>query len=685
MSDWQRLRDLDNLRRAWQWIRSNPDASYKSYFRDLYRNYAAAEDVLLADLADRLRRGVYAPTVSCKLFFPKASGVLRPYSLLTVEDQIVYQAVANLIAERLLPRVRRQYYKQVFGHLYAGKNSPWFYRKWSDGYRQFNQAARKAFADGFIFTASFDLTAYYDSLDHAVLRHFLNKLGFQPDFCKQITDWFEKWTATEREIYHNHGIPQGPLPSGLISEVVLSHFDSLKLRGVTFRYFRYVDDIRLFAKTKRDLRRLLVELDLLSKDVGLFPQGAKIGIHEVIDIEDELKSVSSPSEIAVPTRWTDQAKLLKRIVKLTPRYKVKDQTRFKYLLAHATPRAVLTSRLWKILDNHPELYKSICNYLRRYRRLPKKAASKAVSIIRKSPLYHSVRAEFISAVDGRLPPAEDKALASVLLKLWAPRSHHPDLLARSATFLIRTGTLTAGQIAHICVRARFWWTRATLVNAISLNHIGQTTWHSVIDDAITDKCDDVGLAAAWNAFTQGYRPRGRAKRWNRPAALMLRELGLIQRNTAAFCGVNNSMQKLSMKIPAANWKRLFVTHYDQAERQAVEVAALSGTNITAFVNALDVFNDLLLSSVFEADGTIGSYTLGNIGSSLNAASRFAAKYPRTFALAKEVHEARYESMYSHPLVRRTQKPTKKTGYSFLSKARRMIALAVDELRNSGLL
>lgn len=54
-------------------------------------------------------------------------------------------------------------------------------------------------------------------------------------------------------------------------------------------------------------------------------------------------------------------------------------------------------------------------------------------------------------------------------------------------------------------------------------------------------------------------------------------------------------------------------NYVQAGKQAIEVAALSGTNITAFVNELDVFNDLLLDSLFAADGAIGDYTLGKIG------------------------------------------------------------------------
>jgi hypothetical protein len=271
MADLDQLRHPDNLRRAWRWLRSNPDAAYKSYFRSFYQRYAIAEEALLNDLADRLRRGFYEPEPSTKLFHPKASGILRPYSLLSVEDQIVYQAAINLIAEKLLPRVAQRYNKTVFGHLYAGKTSTWFYRKWTDGYKAFNQATRQAFADGYVYTASFDLTACYDSLDHRVLKHFLGKLGFDPEFCAKLTEWLEKWTATGRGIFHNHGIPQGPLSSGLLSEVVLSYFDDLKLKYTDFRYLRYVDDIRLFAKEEHTLRRLLVKLDEMSKDIGLFP------------------------------------------------------------------------------------------------------------------------------------------------------------------------------------------------------------------------------------------------------------------------------------------------------------------------------------------------------------------------------------------------------------------------------
>ena len=82
----------ENLRRAWRWIRSNPDASYKRYFRDLYAIYAIADDRLLKRLQARIRRNIYEPTRACKLFFPKPSGiVIRPYSLLTIDSQFANQ------------------------------------------------------------------------------------------------------------------------------------------------------------------------------------------------------------------------------------------------------------------------------------------------------------------------------------------------------------------------------------------------------------------------------------------------------------------------------------------------------------------------------------------------------------------------------------------------------------------
>ncbi len=685
MADLDQLRNSENLRRAWRWIRSNANASYKSYFRPLYQHFAVAEEALLDDLADRLRRDIYEPEPACKLYQPKASGILRPISLLSVEDQIVYQAAVNLIAEKLRPRVVQRYNKQVFGHLYAGKTSTWFYRKWSDGYKAFNEAARQAFDDGFTYTASFDLTACYDSLDHRVLRHFLQKLGLDLEFCRKLSEWLEKWTATERGIFHNHGIPQGPLSSGLLSEVVLAHFDELKLNGVNFRYFRYVDDIRLFAKNEHDLRRLLVSLDLLSKDVGLFPQSGKISIHRVHNIEDELKTISNPPEAVITRLFTDQKKLLKRIEELSPRYEIKNPTRFKYLLAHANPSAKLTNRLWRILEKRPEIYRSVCNYLRRYPRLPRVPAEKLVALVKTNTLYQAVRAEFIRAADGRLPPTQDKAMAVLLKKSWSPKAMHADFQVATGRFLIRTGNLSQNQIKYACKVAPSWWVRASLINALDPAQLGANTLNQIVDNGVKDRGNDAALAASWKGFEQFYLPPGSRTGWNKSAELLMREVGLIKRSSASHCGINHALKKLDPRIPAVNWKKLFGARYSQAERQIIETVAASGVNITGFVNFLDVFDDLLIDAVCQSDGTIGSYNLGQIGSVLYAPSgRFATKFPKTFKLTKEVHDRRYESMASHPLIKTSGKPTRRITYKFLPTAKKLMRESIAELQGVGL-
>ena len=416
----------ENLTRAWRWVQSNPEAAYKGYFRALYANYRIADDALIEGLRDRLIRGVYEPAHACKIYFPKKSGGLRPYSLLTVEDQIVYQAMMNIVAEQLTPRVRDKHFSQVFSHIYAGKSSPWFYRKWQNGYFEMNRAARKVFGEGFIYTASFDLTAFYDSVDHQVLRHFLIELGCDIDFNRLLLTCLVQWTATQRKmrIYHGHGIPQGPLSSGLLAEVILQHFDSGRTIHDAVRYLRYVDDIRLFAKTEGDLRRAVAELDYLSKEVGLFPQAAKIAIRKVNDIDEELKTVSKPEviELDLDAEKVDQRALGARLNELSPKFRINEATEFKFLLARAEPRKRLSLRLIRILDHHPFLYSDVLRYMRKYDRLPADISDWLVKQLRSNPIYAAMIAELLDTAEGRMDIFSLKELDGYVKEHWNPKS-----------------------------------------------------------------------------------------------------------------------------------------------------------------------------------------------------------------------------------------------------------------------
>jgi len=51
----------------------------------------------------------------------------------------------------------------------------------------------------------------------------------------------------------------------MLSESVLMHIDAAEEQGRRTIYLRYVDDIKIMAKTEADLRKKLVKLDLSSR------------------------------------------------------------------------------------------------------------------------------------------------------------------------------------------------------------------------------------------------------------------------------------------------------------------------------------------------------------------------------------------------------------------------------------
>jgi len=672
------LADLANIRRAWRWVRSNPDAQYKSYFRDLYSAYAIADERLLAELQEPLRQGTYQASHACKLFLPKPSGILRPYSLLSVQDQVAYQAAVNVVAERLFPRVRSLYYKDVFGHLYAGKTSACFYRTWSDGYAKFNEAARQAFAKGFRFAASFDLTACYDSLDHGVLQYFLERIGCEREFCQLLASWLNVWTATDKRIYHNHGVPEGPISSGLLSEAVLRHFDAGRGRQQTVRYLRYVDDIRLFAKDEKTLRQMLFRLDLLSKDIGLFPQSSKIGIGEIKDIEEELKSVSRPTEATVRAKRVDQKRLRRRIVQLSPRFDVKNSTRFKYLLAYARPESSLTRRLWRIYEKAPQYYDNIARYLRRYRTMPDGAATRLLAEIRKEPLYQAIAAAFISAADGRLSPPRAATADFTARKMWKPATLQADLLVALGRRLLSRGKLTFDQTRYVCLRAKSWWARSQLALCLVDRFIGRPSFEWLVNHLLRDGSSDVARAAAFVAVSGNVKIVGRSRTIHRDAAAVLREFGLIRRMPAGPCRIRMSFTRMFGRVRDVQWRTVFGRDYREAERQAILCRAYADTNATAWVNAVDVFNDWLLMSLYGHDPSLGTYVPGSVGSVMGS-RRLRSKYPAIQAMVRSIHEKRRESALSHAKEKRTGRPTRAVRFSYIRKAKPLIRAAISEL------
>lgn len=100
-------------------IRSG-NKEYKQFYRHLFPSYNLALAENLKDLIEDIRRGTFKPDAVTIIYQPKKSGILRPLTLLSLRDLIVYQAQVNHLAEAFAATQERYALKQTFGALFAG-------------------------------------------------------------------------------------------------------------------------------------------------------------------------------------------------------------------------------------------------------------------------------------------------------------------------------------------------------------------------------------------------------------------------------------------------------------------------------------------------------------------------------------------------------------------------------------
>lgn len=626
-----------NLRLAWLWTRTNTERAYREYSGPLWRAYSLAIDSRLEALRTSLLDGTYAPEHSTKLFLPKKSGVQRPYTILSVNDQIVYQALSNVIAERLITRVGNRYNRSVFGNLYAGRNSPFFYKSWTRSYGLYTKAMTSAYHSGYVYTASFDLTACYDSIDHAVLQHSLRQLRLDADFVSLLLSYLSHWTEYSggiSPVYHGHGIPQGPLPSGLIAETVLRHFDEADGRK-NLRYFRYVDDIRLFAKDERSLRQELVALDIRSKQLGLFPQASKIDIHRITNIADEFKSVSLSAHKSSVKVANTPAEIEKELVALSSRYVVQNSTRFRFLLGSAPLTSKLALRLIRIVDGEPSMYESAFRFLARFPRITEKTSRALLALLPRHDVYPAFAAALLRATRENLHAnLRPDAHAYCTSRLYGNKStNNPELRVAATAFLARDGAISWKLLRPTTRWKNSWWCRALVLPYIQEATYGRPSYQSMIHDALKDSVADVALVAAELVVVGKLDRPAKLSSVNRAAQQVLKEFGVIGRQTKPKCEIAPIVSHvLGVSLRGSDWRPMLdKQRYRHLTTRFAVWKGYADTDPTAWVALTDTINDILLSRLHPHDGSIGGYNIGNIGGALHTpTSAFAKAYPRLY-------------------------------------------------------
>lgn len=686
MSDLNKAFSKSNLLRAWRWLNSNPEYKYKNYFRDSYSSYNISLEVNLDELSKRLKDGLYNPSKPTQLLLPKNGISTRLFTLLTVEDQIVYQAIINIIAEKFYKKLKKDYYKLTFGNLYAGKRSIFFYRKWENGFHAFNIGVKENFDNGYKYIATFDLTACYDTIDHHVLGFILESNGLDKEFVDFLSLLLKSWTSNI-ELYKGHGIPQGPLTSGLLSEILLCFFDDKyknRKNNNNIKYFRYVDDIKLMSDNENDLKRMLVQLDYYSKQIGLFPQSAKIEIKKIDNIDDEILCLSNiDNEISHKKLKTDD--LLNGFKLTYSGTQVINKTKFMMYLRYIQPNAVISNKLIDILSQNPQYFINISNYFGRYsREISNKVIENIITELERPEAFEIVTASLIDSIAYNVSALSNAKILKFCIKRWKKyKELTPQLRYTIAKFLIINQKFKFKEIINYLKSEKNWWIKKSLLKYIDIEMYGKPSYLELLRHYL--ESDNIELiVAGMNAIlVNDVNIDFDISKMNYKAQLMLKDTGYIKRSARRPSAINDCLKSITnRKIKKLNWKNIFGSDHKAAENKLQRAKTYSTTDMSAFVNIVDTFNDMLLQKVFDKDGSIGVYQLGKIGCHLyNRGTAFEQKYPLLFEYCSYIHELRLSCDLSHPIVKKTKKNTNPIKYREIYKIRQLLADAMIELEH----
>jgi hypothetical protein len=687
--------DLANFQLAWERVLRGSNTQYKRFYAHLFPSYNIASDAYLQDLVSRIRQGHYQPTKALTVYIPKPTRILRPITLLSLNDQVLYQAIANYIANRFFKSLRPQYGVRAFGALYAGSQSPFFYRPWKKAYRQFNATIRSSYLAGNTILGDFDLVSFFDLIDHKILRKILEQKVTNGEVLDLLCNCLEEWTSGNPRAYiRGHGIPQGPEPSAFLAEIMLASFDRAGYRDVT--YLRYVDDIKLLAKDFSPVRRALLRLDLQAKRLGLVPQAQKIEVRRITDISAELKSV--PSSIAGATNPRRTHPLTKRATRRLQRMlrnalakrkgelTVKKETHFKFALHRLPPSKRVLRWIEPLYHSRPDLSGVLSRFASRFQN-DRRASSLLYKTLKSDPVFDAAGGDYVLALDRCAPVREPKKYRKLVSRLMNRSEEKSVLLAvpcnlyvykRSSSKFValslktEPSAISAGQLINLL---------AFDPNHSSLSPLDLLSALRKFANASTD--EDLGRYCTYLMLSElRKRPRSPG-----PAgALLLRYLGWS--SPVARTSLLTSFFKDFFRLTTTlNWKSLLGSRaHSEAQRRTILLRGCWAGNPSIFVTVLDSFNDLLVQRLSLKHKTLrkpfrkaaGKYKIPDYGAWLKH-SVVGATLSKSSPILIDAHDLRIRADIAHATDKKSGRFTRPVSYREKARLIKRLRTAYNEL------
>ncbi|MQR87077.1 RNA-dependent DNA polymerase [Bacillus megaterium] len=203
-------------------------------------------DKIAGVIADKIKKGTYAPHEPYTQEIPKKNGKTRTITIYQIPDA----AVSNYLYQRLLKK--NQHRLSSLSYAYRSDRNVHFAIQ--DISLDFQSHSR-------LFISEFDFSDFFGSINHTYLYNQLDKNGFMvSDFEKQLIKAFLGSV--------NRGIPQGTSISLFLANIVCWRLDR-RLESEGLRFARYADDTVIWSSNYTKICHSFDIISEFSKEAGI--------------------------------------------------------------------------------------------------------------------------------------------------------------------------------------------------------------------------------------------------------------------------------------------------------------------------------------------------------------------------------------------------------------------------------
>lgn len=253
------LMDIDWLRAAFHRTRKDGAPGVDG---QTWSDYGRNLEVNLQSLLDRAKSGTYRAPPVRRVHIPKAGSATetRPIGIPTLEDKVLQRAVAMLL---------EPIYEQDFDQGSYG------FRPGRSAHAALEDLWQHTMASAGGWILEVDIRKFFDTLDHAHLRAFLQRRVRDGVLRRLIGKWLNAGVMEEGSVsYPDAGSPQGGVISPMLANVYLHYvLDTWIRREVEPRLrgrahlIRYADDFVILFTNEHDARWVM---EVLSERFGRY-------------------------------------------------------------------------------------------------------------------------------------------------------------------------------------------------------------------------------------------------------------------------------------------------------------------------------------------------------------------------------------------------------------------------------